>query len=565
MFQFIHTYLEEAWEGLLSSGLFRSGDGLKVMNKPTYTPDRQFNVRCAEDSKLFAILKEERCPFYIDRLQGGIGLPYHYAYDPALLRRMRELLGDDFWGFQMHEWSSNYRNESERVRSAVNAFRKEHPDAPLSAFWSDIKEKVKKDPMALFTEAFSPDEWEHMLYPETVSDFLCGVRSMWAERLQMFGMPLFPADSYHMAHRISIAGGAKRLMPEIGWQIADQRIQIAYAKGMAKAAGIPFGVYHECWCAQDRKNLTIPYSADTWKNEWFEDDLLETVRKHTDGHPENGGSSRSLQERSWINACFQGASAIGEEYGVCNTFTDYRDFALSEYGQVKKKFLTFTETFPDLGTPFTPFAIVLPAEMEILTLDDADDAYLRYPLSSLEPSFAEKIRNARKVLKTLLTDADGGHERLGNEAHVLQNGRYPAVFDILHGDMTDALSGYPYLIDATGDGYFAKRCADKIVPLEKVAALLPEVLPVTVTGGLYYAVNRTATGWMLLIMNNNGVERDKNGERQIAEAALQGEVLPGSLKDWKLSKAAGSGTLSEDAGRWRVSLGAGEWLLLRIG
>ncbi len=564
-FQFIHTYLPGTFEGLEKSGLWRECDGLKIMHKNYFSPDRQFNEICAPGSPLFRLLEERRCVFYVDRYQGGIAMPYAYDYDPAKVQALAELLGDNFWGFQMHEWASNYRSESFRVKEAIEKYRAEKPDAPMADFWAEKTEAVKTNCMALFTEAHSVEEWSHMQYPETPAAFMEGVKKLWHKRADTLRAPLLPADSFFMSHKITIAGGAKRLLPEIGWQIPHMRWQIPYTRGMARAAGIPFGVYYESWCSEQGRELTIPYTVDTYRNEWYEDDLLESVRKRTDGKPENGGSSRSLQERAWVYSYFAGASAMGEEYGICNTFTDYKDFALSAYGQVKKNFLDFTERFPDLGTPYVPFAIVLPADYELLTLGDREDEYLHYPLSLYDTAYAEKVRLVKKTLETLLTDKDSGITRMGNDPHVLQNGKYPDVFDIIHADMPAAIEKYPFLIDATGDPAFRAKYGDRIVPLSRVQTVLSMVMPATVGGNLQYAVNRDQNGWLLMILNNNGVDRTPaEGDVQLPAARTTAQIMPGTMNCIRPEKLAGSGRLHTDGGSASVTLGAGEWILVRI-
>ena len=116
MFHFIHTYTEDSFPGLVSSGLWRVGDGLKLMHKPGFLPPHDFNSAVAPGAPLERLLRELRCPFYIDRLQGGIGFTKTYPYDPALLAHYRDMPGGQFFGFQMHEWASNLRSDEKRIR-----------------------------------------------------------------------------------------------------------------------------------------------------------------------------------------------------------------------------------------------------------------------------------------------------------------------------------------------------------------------------------------------------------------------------------------------------------------
>ena len=57
---------------------------------------------------LYNLIKENHIPFYVDRIAGGITY-YPYQFDQSLIAAYRELLGDDFLGFQLHESASNRR------------------------------------------------------------------------------------------------------------------------------------------------------------------------------------------------------------------------------------------------------------------------------------------------------------------------------------------------------------------------------------------------------------------------------------------------------------------------
>lgn len=420
MFRFIHTYTEDSFEGLFKAGLWREGDGLKLMHKNYMPQEKSFNIIAKKDGILYKRLSELRCPFYIDRFQGGIGFPYKYDYDAGLLNEYKALLGENFLGFQMHEWASNYGSENLRVLEVEKKWEKDNPDSSLNEMWEYYKKEIRKNVSALFTEAWSVEEWSEMKHPEHYHDFLAELHRLWKKRARETGSPLIPADSYYMAPRLEIKLGARILLPEIGWQISGTRLQIAYNRGMAKAAGIQWGVYYECWGAPNGDGkLSIPYSADSAHNEWSELRLLEQMKEVTKLRPENGGSSRSLQERCWIYSYFCGAQIMGEEYGVCSTFRNYNDFELSEYGKVKKKFLDFVSTHQDLGKTYTPIAIVLPKELDIYTLNDAPNRYLGFPVS--DKGFGEKLKNIRGTMDRLFYNSTNQNALRGTDSHCLQN------------------------------------------------------------------------------------------------------------------------------------------------
>ena len=108
MFRFIHGYLPEVWEAQVKAGLVGENDGIRFCQNLMLNDEMKFNSLAAVGGELYKILSERKCVFYIDRMQGGCYIE-DYPYDEELLRAYKEMLGENFWGFQMHEWMSNYR------------------------------------------------------------------------------------------------------------------------------------------------------------------------------------------------------------------------------------------------------------------------------------------------------------------------------------------------------------------------------------------------------------------------------------------------------------------------
>ncbi|MBR5426827.1 MAG: hypothetical protein IK118_00650 [Clostridia bacterium] len=555
-FSFIHTYMPGIFPALEASGLWRGGDGLKMMHKPSFTPPDDFNSAAAKDGALARLLFDLGCRFYVDRLQGGIGFTRKYPYDAELLKYYRDLPDGRFLGFQMHEWASNFASDLGRIRASFAADGLS-PDAPADAerFWREVKAGERE----VFLEEFAPEEYAEMRLPEGLAEFLRAAEALYALRARETGGRLFPADSYYMAPRAEIAHGARLLLPECGWQIPNMRVQIAYTRGMAKAAGIPWGIYWECWQNTADAGFTIPFSLRKGQDEWLEDLLHKGAG--SDRPPEereHGGSSLSLAERAWRFAYFSGAETVAEEYGVCNTFRDPATAELSPYGEMKRSFLRFTEAFPDLGNPYTPIAVVLPAELPMLDIRFADD-YLGFPTDDPAcPAVMRAPARFRAAAEEIFGDGDG----FGNCGHVLKSGGLPAVCDIVHADMEDALSGYEYLIDLTGDPSFAVRHKNTVAPAG-ADRLLDGLLPLRVGGGLCAAYNRRGDEWYILLMNNNGVRHDGFRPDEFRSAAAVTQALRLRDPTRGVRMAAGTGTLSADGGAYTVSLPAGAWLLLQ--
>lgn len=558
MFTFIHTYTSEGWEGFWKKGLWREGDGLKLMHTSYIKDHLKFHNIAKESGKLETILKENKCPFYIDRLQGGVGLPYHYHYDTKLLHHYREMLGDNFWGWQIHEWASNYQSDWARIKEMYA--RLGTPD-PTPEERQKIWQKVIDGSENLFLEALTPVEWNTHRDPMNRKAYMDDIHWLYEMRALMTDHQLVPADSYNMAPKIEIANGTKILLPEVGWQIPNMRMQIAYYRGMAKAANIRWGVYYECWGWNDTvKNLTIPYALRDSDDEWGEDQLIKGTSANIPlPRRENGGSSRNLQERAWHYAYFAGATAMGEEYGVCNTFRNYDDFDLSPYGQVKKSFLDFTARVPDVGTPFTPFAIVFPKELPYIDLRFPDN-YADY--SADDESYPVTLKTA-KMLRDGLNGIFGQGGK-SNGSHVLKNGGLPDVFDAVHEDTANALDKYDYLIDLTGNDAFAKEHKNT-VKIEDIDGILDTLLPLRIESPVHTAYNKTKDGWLVLAINNDGMDcnNDFEGDKKIPDTELTAKI---TYKNGKISCKAieGTGKIAHTENGDFIELDAGQWVLLAV-
>jgi hypothetical protein len=221
---------------------------------------------------------------------------------------------------------------------------------------------------------------------------------------------------------------------------------------------------------------------------------------------------------------------------------------------MKREFLRFTEAFPDIGAPFVPFAAVLPKDLPMPDLN-LGDTYLGYPLTDPAcPLPPEKMRRFRENIEAIF----GVQGDSGNMGHVLKTGGLPAVCDLVYEDMPEALGRYDYLIDLTGGALSQKY--GNAVTAQEADRLLDTLLPCRVGGGLLAAYNRTPSGWLMLIMNNNGVYHDGfNPDMQLPEAAVTAPLRPRS-PDARITLAAGNGALRSGS----VTLRGGEWALLRI-
>ena len=559
MFTFFHTYTEDTFEGLFRQNLFREGDGLKMAHTMYMPQSYKFNEAARPGMPLYERVKSLGCPFYIDRLQGGIPFTHWYAYDPELIDQWKEMLGDNFCGFQIHEWASNYnccdRGNVQKLYDTADT----HDPTPeqKKAIWDAVRNGEKK----IWIEAMYPDEWAAHRLPMSQRECIDDLYMLYSRRREMASGNLIPADSFYMAPRIEIENGSKILLPEVGWQIPGMRIQMAYTRAQAEIGSVRWGIYYECWGYSEKyRSLMIPLSLCDTQDEWLSN-LLRNGAGASDStmeERERGGSSRNLQERAWRYAYLSGATVMGEEYGVCTTFRNTHDFDLSPYGQVKHDFLRFTERFSEIGRPYTPVAVVLPAEMPVVDVM-LRTPYLDYPYRGSEDLIPDAQMDTIRETMALLF---GTGRKYGNHSHVICNSSYPDIFDIIHADQTDAIARYDYLIDLTGDPAFAQAHSN-CVAAEALSAMLDTLLPFRVDGDLHTMYNRTADGWLLLIMNNEGILiKDFSGDIQMPEAAIDGR-LHHLCGEWKLLDGNTAEPQKTDDG-CTFTLGGGEWMLLGI-
>ncbi len=534
MFTFLHTYMRETWDAQVKRGLIDAHAGIRFPQSALRDPCDKFNVATAQGGRLFQIVNELRCPFYIDRLQGG-AFYEDYDYDDSLVDQYKQLLGERFLGFQMHEWMSNYRGDIRKAQSGgVRSWTAE-----------EIERSVRSQyPYPItFLESMNASELAGFGLPETWEQFLSNSAELYRRRLKTASDALIPCDSYYLAPQLELRMGASALMPEIGRQTPGTRVQMAYSRGMARAFGVPLGAYYEPWGGE-------PFSACCYQrgglNEWSigqsTDFPYETIG-------ENGGSSRSMQRRMFLYAYFAGAKFISEEWGMCNTFYDWRDFELTPYGQIKLDFLRLVDKYPDPGDIYTPVAVVLPEALPVLeNIYNDNDEYLGYPCFG---GFAETLRRVRRGVRQILSDAV---PMCGNETASLINSDTPDAVDLLHADCD--LSRYDYIVNLTDKKIDGK----KEIEQEDVRDILERLLPCWVNGGVHWFVTKRQNGGRyLVILNNDGIRRTvEKGDEALPEGTHAAVVR---VKDGFLRPLEGGKLSVGDDGAYHIELPAGEWFL----
>lgn len=539
MFKFIHGYLPGVWEAQVANGLVGENDGIRFCQNIMLNDNLKFNNLAAKGGELYKIIAERKCVFYIDRIQGGVYID-EYKYNQELLNEYKEMLGENFWGFQMHEWLSNYYYD-------VFGKLKDLPEEKWTK--EEIESYIfKKYPFPyLMLESMTAQEMAEAGFPKTGQELYRNMTEIYKKRLKVGD--LLPCDSAFLAYGFELSIGAKRLMPEVGAQTCDARLQICYARGMTRKKDRSFGVYYEPWGGD-------PFSACCYhkesKNEWG---IGESSDFPFETQGPNGGSSRSLQKRIFLYGYLSGAEFISEEWGLCNVFYDWKDYKLSPYGQVKKEFLEFTRKYIDIGDKIAPIAAILP--VDLMVLDNIYDDTLYCGMKTQNKKLAKLKQGVRELFtKSLPMLGSAG------EINTLKNSDIPDAIDLLNFD-DEIVERYDYLIDFTFNDSLKQKYKN-ICDVKDVKRLLKSLLPCYVEGNVHWLVNHcTSGGYYLSIFNHSGVERTvENGEKQMPEAKAIVEIF--TKEQVKLTVCEGEGILSTDNDRNILVIPAGGWSFIKI-
>ncbi len=544
MMKFFHAYHHDVWNAQVKRGLVNDNDGVRFCQSIAIDDYLKFNNLARRGGDLYNMLVGENRAFYIDRLQGGTYFE-GYDYDFDLLNHYIETLGEEkFYGFQFHEWGSNYMGDIKKLEGLDK-----------NAVWTekliiDEINRVYKMPF-LFVESMSAKELAEYGNPSSADSFLSILLAHYNKRTGQY-KNLLPVDSFYLAYALEIAGGAKYFAPEVGAQIPYTRMQICYARGMALAHGKTFGTYYEPWGG--RPFSTCSYHREG-KNEWG---IGGSADFPFVAEGETGGSSRSLQERLYIYSYMNNAEFIAEEWGLCNNFYDWNDFELSPYGLVNLKFSNFRKKYTDVGAKLAPVAVVLSEKHIVVDDIDKRDTFCGFELEGSKRDALKRIKNG--IFDVFCSQT----EMLGNETRPsLRNSDVPDAVDMLNYTRNGALDKYSYLVDLTEE---AKLSAEykNIIPISDISTVLRKELPCYVDGGLLWMVNeRTTGGYYLTVFNNSGVSRTVADGESIDKNAENTVTL--SFKDGKTPVLCeGQAKLSLEDGKYRLTLGGGTWCLIKF-
>ena len=528
--KFFHVYNERCYEGLVKNNLLNEDSAFKIQHVFSMPEEIKFNKFAAKGTKLHSMIKENKIPFYVDRITGGV--TYHkYQFDKDLIREYENILGDWFLGFQLHESASNIaQSDLPRLKAiGEGPYDLETLKKELVSKFAVMPDGTRLDNLSHDTTDF----YANIRLPKTTDEFLELVKKIYERRMEETLGYVLPCDSYFLLHRMQDELGMKTFMPEVGWQIADMRIAVATSRGVSKRTGKKWGTYYETWIAAPKEHdASMPCFNDDPSNEWY---LTQDI--HPDNFTEHGpagGSSRLLQKRIYYYSLMSGAQYLAEEWGLNCSYSDMNTFELSEYGIAKKEFIEFARAYKNVKA-ITPFAIVLPKKyacveihnpFRVRKIGQFNNNYMLMPIGE------EQIKYNGFVEDVLKLCYETYGESYGNEGHVMTNSRFGDLFDIIYEDAPEeTLAKYDTLIDASPEGDFNKKfgakyrvlTGDNLEKLElDINARTKEIMPVTVDS-LHWLVSENEGKRILSIFNNEGNYRarpvgdtiDRNADRRV--------------------------------------------------
>lgn len=547
--KFFHVYNDWHIKGLEKNNLINEDTGFKIQHVFSMPGELKFNKIAAKGGKLHSIIKENKMPFYIDRIAGGI--TYHkYPFDKALFDEYESILGDWFLGIQLHESASNiFDSDWVQILKHTNGNKGPYDVEELKRLFRAKKCNIEDGGVLYNFGHDTPENYAKMTYPDTPEKFLEQITERYKRYLEETNHHILPVDSYYLMSRLHNELGAKTFMPEVGWQIGQMRIAVASVRGTAENNGKTWGTYYETWIAAPTEfDASMPCFNDDPSNEWY-----LTQEQHGDDfttHGPGGGSSRRLQKRIYYYSLMAGADYMGEEWGLNCSYTDMQTFDLSEYGLAKKEFIDFIRDYKKVKAR-VPFALVLPNEYYCVQVENPfrphhlgvhRDKYMQCKIEGARKDFNGHIED----VLNLIYEVDGGH--IGNEGHTLTNSRFGDLFDIIYEDAgEEVFAKYDALIDVSPDSRTAKKFGAKFRVFEStdltkleadVKAYSKEVLPVTVDK-LLWVLSEDEKGRYLSIFNNEGNHRERpEGDHILHEADARVKVSfkePANLEAIKLS------------------------------
>ena len=352
----------------------------------------------------------------------------------------------------------------------------------------------------------------------------------------------------HSHYEAYVGGwGARCIGLELGENIAFTQSKLAFARGASRQWSRPWSVQVSPWFS----------GACTTSG---------PLKQQTGGaRGLDAGHSLSFYERMWLHSWFAGAAMVTPENSVAIFFDQpAAPWNLTEHGRKASEVFRFMKSH-DRGVPYTPVAVVLDHYAGY-------NGYMDKPWGILKPT--EGDRQTRDLFDhQLFPGSDGIHQKpdpTNPEASYLRPTPYGEIFDVqLTSASDDTLSSYRVLLlvgDIEFNSVFLHTLSrvlrqgtqvlmsapqhqalasihPKLARHRRIEVLQPashpttgrstaisdprlqrlsqQLLPMTLSGDpVQFAVNRTASSWVIELIQNAGVAKTPNQPASIDPSAI---------------------------------------------
>ena len=409
------------------------------------------------------------------------------------------------WGYYFHNLSSNEQWHRDVFRDEFEGFKHFIKPAGLKGY--DAKPQSRKE-----------------CYDQVRDYFLTRHRAMRGRTISVTGH----------SHYEAYAGewGSRVIGLELGENIAFTQSKIAFARGAARQWNKPFSIQ---------------------VSPWFHGSCTTNGPLRREGQYARGldaGHSLSFYRRMWLHSWFAGAALVTPENSIAIFFEKGDpDWTLTEHGRAAVEVFKTIKTY-DPSVPYTPVAIVLDRYAGY-------NAYQGRPWGILENTPGD-LETRDLFQQQLFPGSDHIHTRpdpVNPEKSYLRPTPYGEMFDVLLSNARpELLAAYPVLllvgdhafdaqfvstlfdvlragsrvllhprhVPALGNDFARLQGTGKVEVLEawanpatkrsaaisstRLAQLRDSLLPVRVEGDpVQYQVNRRPSGWIVEIVNNEGV------------------------------------------------------------
>ena len=387
------------------------------------------------------------------------------------------------------------------------------------------------------------------------------------------------------SHYEAYAGewGARCIGLELGENIAFTQSKLAFARGASRQWQKPWSVQVSPWFSG------ACTTSGTLRNQGG------------DARGLDAGHSLSFYERMWLHAWFAGAALVTPENSIATFFEKPEaPWTLTSHGRKAAEVFTFIQAH-DRGVPYTPVAIVLDHLAGY-------NAYMDKPWGILNPTAGDsELRDLFD--QQLFPGSDHIHTNpfpSNPEFSYLRPTLYGEIFDVLLTSVPpEILPAYPVILLA-GDIEFdhaflgelekslrrgsrvlmsPRHCEalgaefQRLVRQGELEVLPPwtnpatgrptaisnnrleqiaqECLPLSVTGdAIQYQINRTPHGWLVELINNRGVVKQRDqpaviDPTAVARVRLTCRMPCKSVTEWR------SGRVHDNPGALNLELGPG--------